>query len=90
MSDGCFFCARAAVRGFLFAVFIPVFLGYPGKENGGYVVWSLVVLGLAFVSICLRGWSSGVDGARRRKFQWWGAVPAVLSLALMAATSALW
>lgn len=84
------FFARAAQRGFLLAVFLLVFLGYPGRENGGYVFWPLAVLGLTFLSVCLRGWLSGVDGVRRRKFQWWGVVPAALSLALMAVTAALW
>jgi hypothetical protein len=82
-------CLRAAERGFLVAVFPVLFLGYPGEGNGGYTFWLPATLGWLLLSILLRAGFSRWGRVGRRKSQWWAAVPALLSLALMVGASAL-
>jgi len=80
---------RAAERGYLASVFTVLFLGYPGEGNGGLAFWLAVVSGWLILSVLLRAGFSRWGRVGKRKVQWWSAVPALLSLALMVGASLL-
>ncbi len=80
---------RAGQRVFLAAVFIVLFLGYPGAGNGGYPVWLPASLGWLLLGVLLRVGLSRSGRVGRRKVQWWATIPAFLSLALVAVSSFL-
>lgn len=82
-------CLRAGERGFLSAAFLVLFLGYPGAGNGGYTLWLLASLMWLLLGVLLRVRLSRSGRVGKRRAQWWAAIPAFLSMVLVAATSLL-